>query len=82
MARDCFTIYEPVTTLEGRRISTMLGLVRMISCYEAYNIEDTMHAALPERILRSRGLLQLDFPARLFLELRLRDSFRPRIPQP
>jgi hypothetical protein len=61
----------------------MLGLVRMISCYEAYNIDDTMHAALPERILRSRGLLQLVFPARLFLELRLRNSlFRPKIPQP
>jgi hypothetical protein len=60
----------------------MLGLVRMISCYKAYNIEDTMHAALPERILRSRGLLQLVFPARLFLELRLRNSFRPQIPQP
>jgi hypothetical protein len=53
----------------------MLGRGRMISCYETNNIEDTMHAALLERILRSRGLLQLVFRARLFLELR-------QIPQP
>jgi hypothetical protein len=59
----------------------MLRLVRMVSCYEAYNIEATMHAALPERSFKEQRITAVVFPARLFLELRLRNSFGPKIPQ-